>query len=59
MQPSLQVLLIHLAPTVIFFDSDSMHMLTSRTFVDRIGVPLDDLGYDLVVLKFSPLLECV
>lgn len=42
-------LLIHLARVVVLFDSSSTHTFISRKFVDWIGVPIDDLGYDLVI----------
>lgn len=42
-------LLFHLAPIVVLFDSSSTHSFISKPFVDRIGVPVDDLRYDLVV----------
>lgn len=42
-------LLIHSSPIVVLFDFVSAHMFMSRTFVDMIGMTIDDLGYDLVV----------
>lgn len=42
-------LLIHSIPTVVFFYFSSTHTYISRTLVDRIGVPVDSLGYDQVV----------
>lgn len=42
-------LLIHLAPVVVLLDSGSMHTFMSKKFNDWIDVPIDDLGYDLVV----------
>lgn len=42
-------LLIHSAPATVLFDSGSMATFISKTFVDRIDMPVEDLGYDLVV----------
>lgn len=42
-------LLIHSTPIIVLFDSRCMHMFISRTFINRIRVPVDDLGYDMVV----------
>lgn len=38
-----------LAHVVLLFDSDGTHTFVAKTFVDRIGVMVNDLGYDLVV----------
>lgn len=40
---------IYSAPFAALFDSGSMHTFIVKTFVDRIGVYVKDLGYDLVV----------
>lgn len=42
-------LFIHSIPAVFFFYSSSTHTYISRSLVDRIGVPIDNLGYDWVV----------
>lgn len=41
-------LFIHSAPTVVLFDQGRTHTFLARTFVDRICVSMDDLGYYLV-----------
>lgn len=48
MQPSLQVAYSSnlLLP---FLDSNSTHTFITKIFVDKIGVPIEDLGYYLVV----------
>lgn len=43
-------LLIHFAPAIALFDFSSIHTLIANTFIDRVGVSIEDLGYDLVVL---------
>lgn len=43
-------LLIHTGPNIVFCDSVSTHTFIAMTFVDRIGLSVDDLGYDFVVL---------
>lgn len=45
-------LFFHLAPIVVLFDFGSTHTFISRSFVDKIGVLVDYLGFDLVV--FTP-----
>lgn len=35
---------------VVLFDSSSTHTFVAKAFVDGIGMRIDDLGYDLVVL---------
>lgn len=42
-------LLIHSSPIVALFDSGSTHTFVAKTFVDRIGVSIEDLGYDLIL----------
>lgn len=42
-------LLIHYVPIIALFDYDSTHTFIAKTFVDRIGVSVKDLGYYLVV----------
>ena len=42
-------LFIHFAPAIVLFDSGSTHTFLSRSFADRIGVQLEDLGFDLRV----------
>lgn len=42
-------LLIHYDPTIALFYSDGTHMLIDKTFVDRIDVSVENLGYDLVI----------
>lgn len=54
-------LLIHSAP-VVLFDSSSKQTFIRKTFVDWIGVLVDDLGHDLVVSTPAGVLttrECV
>lgn len=43
-------LLIHFAPIVALFNFGSTRTFIAKTFVDWIGVYVEDLGYDLVVL---------
>lgn len=45
----IDTILIHSYPKVLLFDCSSTHTFTTKAFVDRIGVRLDDLGYNLVV----------
>lgn len=56
-------LLIHSAPIIALFDSSSTHTLKVKTFIDRIGVSVEDLGYNLVVLTLAGVVyttsECV
>lgn len=40
--------LIHSTPVVVLFGSDSTYTFLAKTFVNRIGVLIQDLGYDLV-----------
>ena len=40
---------IQSAPATVLFDSGSSHTFLARAFVNRIGVPVIDLGHDLVV----------
>lgn len=42
-------LLIHFSPIVSLFDSSSTHTFIAKTFVDRIRVLVEDLGFDFVV----------
>lgn len=42
--------LIHTAHVTVLVDYGSMHTFIDMTFVDKIGVSLEDLDYDLVVL---------
>lgn len=42
-------LLIHSAPIVALFDYGNLHTFIANTFVDRIGVSIKDICYDLVV----------
>lgn len=42
-------LIIYSTPAIVLFDAGSTHTLIAKTFVDRIDVLVDDLGYDLVV----------
>lgn len=46
-------LLVHSTLVVVLFDSSSTHTFISKIFVYRIGVPGDDLGFDLVVSTTS------
>lgn len=41
-------LFIHFALVITLFDSSSTYAFIAKSFVKRIGVPID-LGYDLVV----------
>lgn len=55
-------LVIHSMLVVILFDFDSTNTFLAKTFVDRVGMTVEDLGYDLDVLTpigaITPL-ECV
>lgn len=42
-------LLINSTPTIILFESSSTHTFIVKTFVDRLSMSMEDLGYDLVV----------
>lgn len=42
-------LLIHYVSIVVLFDSSSKHTFLARAFIDRICVPIGDLGHDLGV----------
>lgn len=42
-------LLIHFALTIAMFDYGSTHIFIAKIFVNRIGVFVEDLGYELVV----------
>ena len=42
-------IMIQSAPATVLFDSGSTHTFLSRTFIDRIGMTVFDLGHDLVV----------
>lgn len=42
-------LFVHMAPTIVLFDSGSTHTFIGKIFVDRIGMFVGNLGYDLVV----------
>lgn len=42
-------LLLDFVPAVVLFDSGSTHTFIAYTSVPRVGVGLEDLGYDLVV----------
>lgn len=42
-------LLIHSTLAVVLFDSHSIHTFIVKTFVDMIGVSIEDLGYDFVI----------
>lgn len=42
-------LLIHSAPTGVLFDYGSTHSFIKKTFVCRIGMPVDNLGNDSAV----------
>lgn len=44
-----RTLLIHSALATILFDSSSTHTFIANTFVDRFGMSVEDLSYDLVV----------
>lgn len=48
--PSHHKYLIHTAHVTVLVDYGSMHTFIDMTFVDKIGVSLEDLDYDLVVL---------
>lgn len=43
------ILLIQSAPLIALFDSGRTYTFIAKTFVDRIGVIVEDLGYDLAV----------
>lgn len=43
------ILLIHSSPAVALFNSGSTLTFIAKTFVDRFGVSIEDLGYDLAV----------
>lgn len=40
---------IHSTPVVVLFDSGSTYTFLAPAFVDMIGVPIEDLGCNLVV----------
>ena len=40
-------LLIHSAQAIVLFDSGSTHTFLAQPFVDRIGMDVEDLGFDL------------
>ena len=42
-------LTIHSTPALVLFDSGSMHTFIATAFVARVGMTLEDLGYDLTV----------
>lgn len=42
-------LLIHSAPAVVLFDPSSTHSFIIKTFINRIGVSVKDVVYDLVI----------
>lgn len=42
-------LLIHSVPTLVLFDLGNTHTFLARTFEDRIGLAVGDLGHDSVV----------
>lgn len=46
-------LLIHSAPSLELFDFGSTHTFTAKAFVYRIGVSVEDLSYNLVVLTLA------
>lgn len=40
-------LLVRFAPSVVLFDLSSIHTILAQYFVDRIGMDVEDLGFDL------------
>lgn len=44
-----RTLLLHIPSASALLDSGSTHTLIANTFVDRIGMSVEDLGYDWVV----------
>lgn len=42
-------LLLYSTSVIALFDSGSTHIFIAKTFINRIGVPINDLGYNLVV----------
>lgn len=46
-------LLIYLSPTIALFDSSSIQSFIAKTFVDWIGVFVENFIYDLVVSPFA------
>lgn len=54
---TIRTLLFHSAPTIALFDSGSVHTFIAKTFINRIGVSVENLSYDLVVS--TPTRVCV
>lgn len=44
------ILLIHTTPTTVLFDFGSMQTFITKIIMNRIGVSVEDLGYELVAL---------
>lgn len=42
-------LLVRYAPSVVLFDLSSINTILAQYFVDRIGMDVEDLGFDLRV----------
>lgn len=42
-------LLVRYAPSIVLFDLSSIHTILAQYFVDRIGMDVEDLGFDLRV----------
>lgn len=42
-------LLIHSTPVIVLFDFGSTYTFITKTFVNRVGMSVEDLNYDLVV----------
>lgn len=42
-------LLIHSTPVIVLFDFGSTNTFITKTFVNRVGMSVEDLNYDLVV----------
>lgn len=46
-------LLVYSTPTSVLFDSSSTHAFIAKIFVNRTGMSIEDLDYDLVVLTHA------